>query len=506
MEPITEIDMLGVGDGRVRCRSTFEDGDGDLYGFYMWGPDHYGAWPTSNYGGRNRLTKWDANGNVRWSVGRHVAGRAGVNTDLNTEAPRGQLHDPSTIDGEVRDTIVVADRVEHTGMVYTKDGLYAGYLMEERADDGLPDRVYEWWWDLDADRSALLGHDCAQGGDIVEHDGEVYWFSPSSQGSVVYRIRGWDAWTRAETTVGIDDRPSHASGEGSGLAGAYHASADLSGPAAEQVDDRVWFGQTGEDTSNVLDGRPPATDWSKGVGPLDDPDAFGVRWTGEIEPELTEAYAFSTYARGGVRLWIGGEQVIHGWNESHWQREGPPVALVAGERYPVRLDYYTTSDRPAVSLNWEAFSRERERVPTAHLYPDAAVDPAAWQVGARDATARIPAESFDTTNVETPEFDTFSWKTCRCFLRGFDGEGTYLGYRRLDFGDGVSQFRTDMGGNADHEVAIRVDAPDGRTIGTGTTAGDGVTAIDVDTATGVHDCYLVTTAGGSGVRWFTFDA
>jgi hypothetical protein len=51
----------------------------------------------------------------------------------------------------------------------------------------------------------------------------------------------------------------------------------------------------------------PIVDWSSGPEPLDADTNFAVRWTGEVEAQLTEPFTLRTYQRGGVRLWIDGE-------------------------------------------------------------------------------------------------------------------------------------------------------------------------------------------------------
>jgi hypothetical protein len=137
----------------------------------------------------------------------------------------------------------------------------------------------------------------------------------------------------------------------------------------------------------------PIVDWSSGPEPLDADTNFAVRWTGEVEAQLTEPFTLRTYQRGGVRLWIDGEQRIFGWNEGRREIATDPIELVAGERVPVQLDFRTTSEKPACSLVWESCTQERERIPTEFLYP-VSIE-VATQPEMRPATDRIEAESFD---------------------------------------------------------------------------------------------------------------
>jgi hypothetical protein len=89
-----------------------------------------------------------------------------------------------------------------------------------------------------------------------------------------------------------------------------------------------------------------------------------------VEAQLSEAFRFTAYAVGGARLWVDGEQVVSAWEGSQVQHVSNPVRLTAGERYAVRLEYRATSAYPALSLNWDSFTQERERIPTAYLYPN----------------------------------------------------------------------------------------------------------------------------------------
>jgi hypothetical protein len=97
-----------------------------------------------------------------------------------------------------------------------------------------------------------------------------------------------------------------------------------------------------------------------------------VRWTGEVEAQLTEPTTFSVYANGAVRLSVDGETVIDYWDEeADYRVPSEPVTLEAGDRYPIQLDYRTTQEKPAVKLHWDSFSKEREGIPGDFLYPNA---------------------------------------------------------------------------------------------------------------------------------------
>lgn len=474
-----------AGTGGTRGVGAYRDREGNYYAHFNTGADWHGeTWPTY-WGGQSRLVKWDADGRLQWGVGRH-AYHGGLGRQPHTTPP-GYIHVGAAIIGEVRDTVVMTDRVEWMGKVWTKDGLYVGNVLDGRVDDGLPDAVYYWWRTPDGNE-AIITSDNATGGAIMEaKDGSVYFFTQGRNSVPSYRIHGWDGWVRHNGRVTITQSPAHAKAKGEGLNAAYYAltepankpgtdaqaaaAAFASEPVEHRIDRQIWHGsprrRPGHDEQ--IDGAAggPSYDWTKEVALSIKPaSAFAVRWTGEIEAPLTETYIFSVYQRGnGVRLWVDGKQVIFGWNAS-WDRcESPPIPLIAGRRYAVQLDYVTEHGTPAASLNWESSSLDRRRIAPQYLYPTAI--PVVTVPDPRPATGMIPADTFDLTNVKT---DNRREYTSGLRHRGIGVPGSYLGFLRIDFGKGVDKLVVRASGNRagtttpEHNfisVAIRLDRPDG---------------------------------------------
>ena len=96
--------------------------------------------------------------------------------------------------------------------------------------------------------------------------------------------------------------------------------------------------------------------------------AFSVQWTGQITPQHSEVYTFSTVADDGVRLWVGGKLLINNWHDEYPTANHGRIMLEAGQAYDIRLDYYENSDPPAVvQLYWKSASQPKEIVPTSAL-------------------------------------------------------------------------------------------------------------------------------------------
>lgn len=344
---------------------AYQDAEGNLYAGYSTRGDELGdvhgdKWPT-RWTGSTRLVKWNPDGQYEWSVGRHAI-HGGLADPGAT--PPGQIHVPISIIGETAKTVILADKVENPAMVWTRDGLYAGQFFDRRVDDGLPEIVYHWWKVPGGDYAITTSDNTAGGRVITTRDGRVFWFAQGRNSVPVYEIDGWDGWARGSATLTVRGAPPHAQAEGGGLAAVYYASPRLEGePALRTTDRRIAFSVQG---GGVIDsGWGPMHDFS-----IEQETNFSVRWTGWIEPHLAEQFVFSVYARGGARLWIDGELIVDEWDGKEGRYESEPMAMTPGERVRVRLEYRTSSDKPACSLNWDSFSRDRERIPTQYLYAE----------------------------------------------------------------------------------------------------------------------------------------
>jgi len=100
-------------------------------------------------------------------------------------------------------------------------------------------------------------------------------------------------------------------------------------------------------------------------------DGFSVRWRGEIEAVFSEVYTFYTRTDDGARLWIDEQLVVDKWA---WvnrvvDTRGVPIALVAGERYSIRMEWFNQDGNAEAHLFWESASQPKGLVPAAALTP-----------------------------------------------------------------------------------------------------------------------------------------
>jgi hypothetical protein len=127
------------------------------------------------------------------------------------------------------------------------------------------------------------------------------------------------------------------------------------GPAFE----RLLFSRTEAGINADLGLETPAFDTH--------PANFTVRWTGQVEALHSETYLFTLRADSGVRLYVGERLLIDAWGDRHPKEHAVSVAMEAGKRYPLRVEYIQPSSGMLISLSWASLSQPQEIVPIESL-------------------------------------------------------------------------------------------------------------------------------------------
>ena len=91
-------------------------------------------------------------------------------------------------------------------------------------------------------------------------------------------------------------------------------------------------------------------------------DYFSVRWTGWIEAPATETYTFTTRTDDGVRLWVNGQLLINKWIAQSPTEHSASVALQAGKRYLLVMEYYEQAGGAVAQLRWSSPSLPKQIV------------------------------------------------------------------------------------------------------------------------------------------------
>lgn len=111
-------------------------------------------------------------------------------------------------------------------------------------------------------------------------------------------------------------------------------------------------------------------------------DSYSVRWSGQVLPSYSQTYTFHTRSDDGVRLWVNGQKIIDNWTNHSATDDSGTIALTAGQKVAIKLEYYEATGSAVAQLSWSSSSQAKQIIPAAALFPDAA--PAA-DAGAPDS-------------------------------------------------------------------------------------------------------------------------
>ena len=145
-----------------------------------------------------------------------------------------------------------------------------------------------------------------------------------------YRVRAYNA---VGDSLSYSNVASATPGQlGGGLLVSYYNSTDLSGPAVltqlEPTIDDSWYYYGGSPGNGV-----------NGSG------NFSGRWLGQLQAPSNKTYTFDAQVGGSVKVWVNGQLVANTQDSDPVNNQ---VAIVAGQRYNIRVDYRATYYGPGV--------------------------------------------------------------------------------------------------------------------------------------------------------------
>jgi alpha-D-xyloside xylohydrolase len=188
----------------------------------------------------------------------------------------------------------------------------------------------------------LKGYDL----DLWQHNGTIVIpFLVSSRGWGIL----WDntSFTRfgdlRELAPIPPERLFDASGKRGGLTGSYYKGADFKHLVGERVDRSIDIALSSKEKKPnqlIYAGLPE--------GPA------SVRWSGEVEPEVTGDYTFQTFSNNGIKLWVDDRLVINHWRQGWlpW-KDVAKVRLEAKRRCKIRLEWSKDQGMETVQLLWK---------------------------------------------------------------------------------------------------------------------------------------------------------
>jgi hypothetical protein len=195
-------------------------------------------------------------------------------------------------------------------------------------------------------------------------------------GAYTLRLSAFDGEATTSDDVLITVDPP--AGSGTGLLGQYFNDAGSG----------VYF------TSLALTRTDPTVDfdWAAAApDPVVQADNFSVRWSGQLLAPVTATYTFRTTSDDGVRFYVSGQPLIDNWTDHLATQNSAIIALTAGQRYDIRMDYYDRATTATARLEWAYPGQVMQVVPQWVLYPALPINqPPAVNAGA-DQPIFLPA-------------------------------------------------------------------------------------------------------------------
>ena len=85
--------------------------------------------------------------------------------------------------------------------------------------------------------------------------------------------------------------------------------------------------------------------------------------------KYSQTYVFDVYSEDGCMLWINNQPLISDWQPQGLTHSTNSIALQAGTRYSLRLEYLETNSAAQCHLSWYSPSQAEQIIPNSCLYP-----------------------------------------------------------------------------------------------------------------------------------------
>jgi len=146
-------------------------------------------------------------------------------------------------------------------------------------------------------------------------------------------------------------------------------------------------------------------------------DKFTVRWSGKVQPAVSETYTFFTTTDDGVRLWVNNQLLIDKWVDQGPTEWSGTIALTAGQQYDVKLEYFENGGGAQAQVRWSSPSIAKAVVPMYRLFPatgtsqtftSLVVTPASATV-VNGGSVRFHGEARDSSGAPLTAQPTITW-------------------------------------------------------------------------------------------------
>ena len=162
---------------------------------------------------------------------------------------------------------------------------------------------------------------------------------------------------------------------GNGLSATYYDNIDFTGHDrhARRSDGELRLGR------GLAGARRSAPTRSARAGPV------------RSRPQFTGTYTFYTQSDDGVRLWVNGQQIINNWTDHAPTENSGTIALTAGQRYDIRMEFYENGGGAVARLLWSSASVPKAVVPSSAALSRTPPPPTSIRINFQPAAAPVPA-------------------------------------------------------------------------------------------------------------------
>jgi hypothetical protein len=217
-------------------------------------------------------------------------------------------------------------------------------------------------WGASTDNVGVTGYRVFRSGvQIATVTGTAYQnVGLSASTAYTYTVKAVDAAGNQSASSSAASATTQPAGSfGAGLTGHYFNNKDFTALMRTRTDATVNF------------------TWANGSpDPAIGGDTFSARWIGQVQALTSETHTFSVVGDDGVRLWVNNQLIINKWIDQAPTEWSGSIALTAGQKYDVRLDYYENAGGAACQLLWSTPTRAKAVIPQSQLYPPSATAPA----------------------------------------------------------------------------------------------------------------------------------
>lgn len=109
--------------------------------------------------------------------------------------------------------------------------------------------------------------------------------------------------------------------------------------------------------------------WTATNPPFTKATNYTIRWTGQVQPQYSETYTFDTKTDDGVKLWVNDQLIINKWQTQGATDWTGSIALQAGVRYDIKMEYFNAGGSSQAYLYWYSPSQPEQFIPSTCLYP-----------------------------------------------------------------------------------------------------------------------------------------